>query len=81
MVSIRGVADGGGGWSGGVLTPHFLKPGVDSRTFYDIFFSFALNCTNIKQTIKLIMLMKGIPTKDEVYDIKPSEGTLLPLIW
>ena len=45
---------------GGVLTPTFKnRRGFDPRTFYDVII-FALNCINIKQTMKIIMLVKSI---------------------
>ena len=77
----RGVADGGG--IGGVLTPTFLKPG-GGRPLHFLrcnHFFFALNCINIKQTIKLLMLMRSVRLKDEVYGTKTSKGAFFLPIW
>ena len=67
----RGVADGGGV---GGPDPPLLKTGggVDPRTFYDAII-FALNCINIKQTMKIVMPVKSILSKDKTNLTAPKK--------
>ena len=61
----------------GCPDPHFFKPGGRPLRFLRCIFFFALKGINIKQSIKLRMLMEIILLKDEVYDTKANKGTLL----
>ena len=46
---------------------------VDPRTFYDAINFFALNCMNIKQTMKILMLVIRIVPKDNINITAPKK--------
>ena len=75
----RGVADGG---FGGVLTPHFWKPGESTSAHFTMLpFFFALNCINIKQqAMKILMLLKSILKKMKLTKCHQKRNFASPIL-